>query len=82
MATHSSILACEILWTAEPSGLQFMGSQKIRDDLATKPPTTLYHVVYPKLTYKTMSTISQFFLMTLAQKNGETVLYMPCSSKI
>ena len=28
MATHSSILAWEIPWTEEPSGLQFMGSQK------------------------------------------------------
>ena len=28
MATHSSILAWEILWTKEPGGLQSMGSQK------------------------------------------------------
>ena len=27
MATHSSILACEIPWIEEPGGLQFMGSQ-------------------------------------------------------
>ena len=27
-ATHSSILAWEILWTEEPGGLQTMGSQK------------------------------------------------------
>jgi len=26
MATHSSILAWEILWTEEPGGLQCMGS--------------------------------------------------------
>ena len=30
MATHSSILAWRILWTEEPSGLQSMGSQKVR----------------------------------------------------
>ena len=35
MATHSSILAWEIPWTEEPGGLQFMGSQKVRHDLAT-----------------------------------------------
>ena len=29
MKTHSSILAWEILWTGEPSGLQSMGSQKL-----------------------------------------------------
>ena len=29
VATHSSILAWEILWTEEPGGLQSMGSQRI-----------------------------------------------------
>ena len=28
VATHSSILAWEMLWTKEPHGLQSMGSQK------------------------------------------------------
>ena len=36
MATHSSILAWEILWTQEPGRLQSVGLQKIRHDLATK----------------------------------------------
>ena len=36
MATHSSILACEIPWTEEPGGLQPMGSQRVEDDLVTK----------------------------------------------
>ena len=34
MATHSSLLAWEILWTEEPRRLQ--GSQRVRHDLATK----------------------------------------------
>ena len=29
MATHSSILAWEILWTEEPGGLQSMGLQRV-----------------------------------------------------
>ena len=29
MATHSSILAWEILWTEEPGGLHSMGSQEL-----------------------------------------------------
>ena len=37
MATHSSILAWRIPWTEEPSGLQFIGSQRVGHDLATKP---------------------------------------------
>ena len=36
MTTHSSIPAWKILRTEEPSGLQFMGSQRIRHDLATE----------------------------------------------
>ena len=32
MATHSSILACEILWTEEPGGLQSLGSQRVVHD--------------------------------------------------
>ena len=36
MATHSSILAWEIPWTEEPGGLQSMGSQRVRHNLATK----------------------------------------------
>ena len=35
-ATHSSILAWEIPWIEEPDGLQFMGSQRVGHDLATK----------------------------------------------
>ena len=32
MATHSSILAWNILWTEEPGGLQSMGLQRIGHD--------------------------------------------------
>ena len=32
MATPSSILAWEISWTEEPSGLQSMGLQRVRQD--------------------------------------------------
>ena len=34
MATHSSILAWRLPWTEEPDGLQSMGSQRVRQDLA------------------------------------------------
>ena len=36
MATHSSILAWRIPWTEKPGGLQSMGLQRVRHDLATK----------------------------------------------
>ena len=36
IATHSSILAWEILWRKKPGGLQSMGSQRVGHNLATK----------------------------------------------
>ena len=39
MVTHSSILPWKIPWTEEPSGLQFMGSQRVRHYLVTKTTT-------------------------------------------
>ena len=36
MAVHSSSLAWKIPWTEEPRGLEFMGSQRVRYNLATK----------------------------------------------
>ena len=36
MATHSSMLAWEILWTEEPDGLQSMGLQRVGQNLVTK----------------------------------------------
>ena len=36
MAIHSSILAWKTPWTEEPDGLQSLGSQRVRHDLATK----------------------------------------------
>ena len=38
MASHSSILAWEIPWTEEASGLLVHAVTRIRHDLATKPP--------------------------------------------
>ena len=35
MATHSSTFAWKIPWTEEPSRLQFMGLQRVRQDWAT-----------------------------------------------
>ena len=37
MATYSSILAWEIPWTEEPSGLQSVGLQRARHNLVTEP---------------------------------------------
>ena len=36
MATHCSNLAWRISWTEEPGGLQFMGSKRVEQDLATE----------------------------------------------
>ena len=39
MAAHSSVLAWKIPWTEEPGRLQSMGSQRVRQDWATKHST-------------------------------------------
>ena len=39
MATHSSILAWEILWREEPGGLYFVGLQRVGQDWATELST-------------------------------------------
>ena len=44
MATHSIILAWEIPRTEEPSGLQSMGSQRVRYDLVTTHRHTQTHI--------------------------------------
>ena len=49
MATHSSILAWEILWTEEPGRLQSMGSQRTGYDLVTKQQQQI--VLSVQLTY-------------------------------
>ena len=36
LATNSSILACKIPWTEEPSGYSSWGHKRVRHDLATK----------------------------------------------
>ena len=41
MATHSSNLAWKIPWTEKPSGLQSMGSQRVRHNLATNSSTSV-----------------------------------------
>ena len=40
-ATHSSILAWKTPWKEEPGRLQSMGLQRVKRDLATKPPSVL-----------------------------------------
>ena len=45
-ATHSSILAWKIPWTERPGGLQSMGSQRVRHDLATFTYNHIYPYIY------------------------------------
>ena len=49
MATASNILAWEIPWIEEPGGLQSMGSERLRHDLATK-----HHHHHPNVHYSTI----------------------------
>ena len=51
MATHSSILAWEIPWTEESDRLQFMGSQRIGHNSATKQQQSNHTVKILGLTH-------------------------------
>ena len=42
IATHSSILAWEIPWTEEPSGLQSMGSKRVGHGRVTETTVSSY----------------------------------------
>ena len=42
MATHSSILVCRIPWTEEPSGLQFLGIQTVRQIINQQRQVTCF----------------------------------------
>ena len=46
MATCSSILAWEIPWTEEPGGLQSVGSQRVRHDLAAAQQQQVYIYIH------------------------------------
>ena len=47
MTTHSGVLACRIMWTEEPGGLQSMGSQRVRH---TERLTCFYSMFYGRVT--------------------------------
>ena len=49
MATHSGILAWRIPWTEEPSGLQTMGSQRVRHDWMTEQQQQYWFIILYKL---------------------------------
>ena len=49
VATHSSTFICDIPWTDETGGLQFMGSQRVRYDLVIKQHKKKLHGEWGKI---------------------------------
>ena len=68
IATHSSILAWEILWTKEPGGLQSTGSQRVRHNRATEHARVSLSPPKP-LTYITWTTGVRFLSNCLSAWN-------------
>ena len=67
MVAHSSILAWRIPWTEEPGGLESMGLQRVRHDLATKlPPPCTYH-----------SLLDAFFYLNLHNLTSWDIFHCP-----
>ena len=63
MATHSSILAWEILWTEEPGGLQSTEWQRVGHDGAAKAHTLIS--VLPNTSARIFILASSLFLLLL-----------------
>ena len=70
-ATHSSVLAWKSPWTEEPGRLQSMGSQRVRHDLATKPPPNSPAEVLMEKPNSTISTTDQLSQTLLSIFMGE-----------
>ena len=72
MAAHSSILAWEILWTEDPGGLQAMGSQRVRLDLATEHAST-------RATFQQAMQTVKAWVTLLTCRNSSLYLFSSCS---
>ena len=78
MATHSSILAWEIPWTEQPSGIQSMELQRVGYDLATKQQQYAKQVTDETILDSTRnptqcSVVAQ---MGMKSKKGDIYIYM------
>ena len=68
MTGHSSLLACEIPWTEEPCTVQFIGSQRVLCNLATKQQRLIYrkvhktHMYHLANSYKSISHVTTTLL--------------------
>ena len=76
MATHSSVLAWEILWTEEPHGLQFSpwGHKRVGPDLVTKQQAlrSTFCVQGTLLGFRDteVNTLAEFLLLWSIQSGG------------
>ena len=73
MATHSSILAREIPWTEAPGGLQSMGSQRVKHDLATKQQQNKSEIIYQYVSFPPWILVvfpHQFFPTAMKRKTN------------
>ena len=61
MATHSSILVWEILWMRSLGGLQSMGSERVRHELATKEQQKFSHTVQNHLSGDVLQCLLYFY---------------------
>ena len=61
-ATHSSVLAWRIPWTAEPGGLQSVGVARVEHDLVTKPPPPPPPPKYIMFLNKVMTSLESLYL--------------------
>ena len=67
MATHSCILAWRIPWTGEPDGLQSVGAQRVRHDLATNTFKLLFNYHLLPL-HKVVKNYNSIYVFTVCKE--------------
>ena len=82
MTTQSSIVAWEIRWTEEPGRLQFMGSQRVGHDLATKQQqqTSFRKVlyIYPEKFFLSLVIFIIKYLFNVILNSISLILFVNC----
>ena len=88
MATHSSILAWKIPWTAQPGRLQSMGSQRVRHNWAHSTYQgvcflKLFYINHFRTIFQLRSKLEVTFLAPIQSlRNAFTLLHCSCTREM
>ena len=81
MASHSNILAWRIPWTDEPGRLQSRGLQRVRHNLANKPPPPRIYSPYFSLFWGCVSRHTLCLLLSFSLLAASSTILLSLRSK-